>query len=171
MVWKVWSLVVCSQSYFHVGGARKVNKKVKKRLSFAKELNLLPKTLFFNNVPFQSTKYRTKELCVNKQITRDFLEICIVQHVEMKIVFTFQPINNSSFYDCENCEACCHVLKNPFRTNFFLWRWWYTLFSKKDELRLRKRKVMSVFVEISPPVTIKHTCTWVTQAKIIPFMA
>ena len=37
----------------------------------------------------------------------------IVQHVEMKSVFTFQPIKR--FYDCKKCKACCHVLNVPFK--------------------------------------------------------
>ena len=44
----------------------------------------------FNKVPFQSTKYRKKELCVWK--TSRLSEVCFVHHVEMKSVFTFQPI-------------------------------------------------------------------------------
>ena len=41
--------------------------------------------------------------------------MCIVQHVELKSVFTFQPIKLTSFYDCKKCKACCHVLNIPFK--------------------------------------------------------
>ena len=41
--------------------------------------------------------------------------MCIVQHVEMKSMFTFQPKKTTSFYDCEKCKACCDVLNIPFK--------------------------------------------------------
>ena len=40
-------------------------------------------------------------------------EMCIVQHVEMKSVFTFQPNKTTSFYDCKKCKACCNILNFP----------------------------------------------------------
>ena len=43
----------------------------------------------FNKVPFHSTKYRKKEFCVENV---KILEMCTVQHVELKSVFSFQPI-------------------------------------------------------------------------------
>ena len=43
------------------------------------------------------------------------LEMCIVQHVEMKSVFTFQSKKMTSFYDCKKCKACCPVLNIPFK--------------------------------------------------------
>ena len=46
-------------------------------------MNLVPNKHLLLNVPFQLTKYRKKELRV---------EMCIVQHVETKSVFTFQLI-------------------------------------------------------------------------------
>ena len=44
---------------------------------------------FFNKVPFQSTKFRKKN---SVWATSRLLEMCIVPHVEMKTVFTFQPV-------------------------------------------------------------------------------
>ena len=44
----------------------------------------------FNKVSFQSTKDRKEELCV--WTTSRLSEMCIVQHVETRIVSTFQPI-------------------------------------------------------------------------------
>ena len=38
----------------------------------------------------------------------------IVQHLEMKSVFTFQPKKTTSFYDCKECKVCCNVLNIPF---------------------------------------------------------
>ena len=53
-------------------------------------MNLVPDKLLFNNDPFQSTKFRRKELCLDNNLKR-LLEISFVRHVEMKSVFTFQP--------------------------------------------------------------------------------
>ena len=53
-------------------------------------MNLLPREQLLPNVPFQSTQYRKKELCVDKKYNR-LLEICTEQHVETKSVITFQP--------------------------------------------------------------------------------
>ena len=40
----------------------------------------------------------------------------IVQHVEMKGVFTFQPIKRLvSNYNCKKCKACCNILNIPFK--------------------------------------------------------
>ena len=54
-------------------------------------MNLVPSKQLLLNVPFQSTKYGKKELCVDNKV-RETLEMCIVQHVDLKSVFTFQPI-------------------------------------------------------------------------------
>ena len=40
--------------------------------------------------------------------------MCIVQHVKMKSVFTFQPKKTTSFYDCKKCKTCGNVLNIPF---------------------------------------------------------
>ena len=42
-------------------------------------------------------------------------EMCIVQHVEKKSVFTFQPKKTTSYYDCKKCKACCNILNIPFK--------------------------------------------------------
>ena len=42
------------------------------------------------------------------------LEMCIVQHVEMKSVFTFQRIKRL-VSKTKKCKACCHVLNIPFK--------------------------------------------------------
>ena len=52
-------------------------------------LLLLSDKELFSNVLFQTTKNRKKKLCVDKAI-QETLKLCIVQHVEMKSVFTFQ---------------------------------------------------------------------------------
>ena len=58
--------------------------------SLKKRLNLLTDKQLFFNIPFQSTKYRKN--CVWSTKYKRLLDMCIVRHVDMKSVFTFQPI-------------------------------------------------------------------------------
>ena len=41
--------------------------------------------------------------------------MCIVQHVELKSVFTLKPKKTTSVHDCKKCKACCHDLNIPFK--------------------------------------------------------
>ena len=90
-LWKVWSLVVCSQSSFFVKRARKDDTNRQNTLFLcSKKMNLVPNKQLLPNVPFQSTNYR-KNNCVWTTKYQRLSEMCIVQHVERKKVFTFQP--------------------------------------------------------------------------------
>ena len=53
-------------------------------------MKLVPKKQLLLNVQFQSNKNRKNCLWTTKY--KRLLEMCIVQHVEMKNEFTFQPI-------------------------------------------------------------------------------
>ena len=53
-------------------------------------MNLLPNKQRLLIVPFQSTKYGKN--CAGTTKYERLSQMCIVQHVEMKSVFTFQPI-------------------------------------------------------------------------------
>ena len=66
----------------------------------------------FNKVPFQSTKYRKKELCVDniKTIGDVYCPTCRNE----KCVYV-STNKTTSFYDCKKCKASCHVLKIPFK--------------------------------------------------------
>ena len=66
----------------------------------------------FNKVPFQSTKYRKKELCVDniKTIGDVYCPTCR----NGKCVY-LSTNNATSFYDCKKCKACRHVLNIPLR--------------------------------------------------------
>ena len=54
-------------------------------------MNLVPNKQLLPNVPFQFTKYK-KENCGWTTKYKTLFEMCVVQHVEMKNVFKFQPI-------------------------------------------------------------------------------
>ena len=66
----------------------------------------------FNKVPFQSTKNRKKEFCVDniKTIGDVYCPTCRNEtcvHVATN--------KTTCFYDCKECKACCHVLNSPFK--------------------------------------------------------
>ena len=64
------------------------------------------------NVPFQSTKYGKKEMCVDiiKTIGDVFFPTC---RNETCVYISTNKMN--SFYDCKKCKACCLVLNIPFK--------------------------------------------------------
>ena len=62
---KVWRLVVCSQSAFHVTRARKDDKNRQNTLFLCQKRWNPPDEQVLPNVPFQSTKCGKKELCVD----------------------------------------------------------------------------------------------------------
>ena len=86
-LWKVWNLVVCSQSCFYVTRARKDDKNRQNTL-FAKK-----RCSTTNNCPIKSHFNQPKKERKNWVWTTSRLtEMCFVQHVETENVFTFQPI-------------------------------------------------------------------------------
>ena len=66
----------------------------------------------FNEYPFQLTKYRKKEFCVDniKTIGDVFCPTCRNE----KCIY-LSTNKTTSFYDCEKCKACCHVLIISFK--------------------------------------------------------
>ena len=104
-------------------------------------------------VPFRSTKYRKKELCVDKikTIGDVYCPTCRNEKcVETK--------NMTSFYDCKKCKACCNVLNFPFKDQ----KPTILLFGGDGTHCLhesRLRKTISIFEVNSPPITTKHIRT------------
>ena len=112
-LWQLRSLVVCSQSSFHVTRARKDDKNRQKTLFLCWKRCYTRNncSLMFH---FNQPKMARKNFAWITKYEK-LSEICIVQHVEKKSVFTFQPKKTTSFYDCWKCKGCCHVLNIPFR--------------------------------------------------------
>ena len=91
-MWKVWSQVICSQSSFYVTRARKDDKNRQNTLFFARKIWIwYPKNNFYLLFRFNQTNIERKN-CVWTTKYKILSEMCSVQHVEMKSVFTFQPI-------------------------------------------------------------------------------
>ena len=55
--------------------------------------------------------------------------------------------------------------------NYVVWQGWYVFFCRRLELWLRKRNIISMLKEFSPPITIKPTRKWAKKAKILRLMA
>ena len=113
-LWKVWSLVVSSQSSFYVTRARKDDKNRQNTLFLLKKLNLLPNKELLVNVPFQSAKYRKKESCVDNKVREAIGDLYCPTCRNEKCVY-ISTKKTTSFYDCKKCRACCNVLNIPFK--------------------------------------------------------
>ena len=134
---------------------------------------MVPNKKLLVNAAFQATHYRKKELCVDNKVRETIGdEYCPTCRNEKCVYLSTNK--TTSFYDCKKCKACCHVLNipswEPKSDNYLVWRWLYTLLRKKDDSQLRKRKAISIFEEISPPIISKHIRTWTKKAAVIPVM-
>ena len=68
----------------------------------------------FPNAPFQSTKYRKKELCVENKVRETIGDVyCPTCRNEKCVYLSTNKI--TSFYDCKKCKSCCNVLNIPFK--------------------------------------------------------
>ena len=74
----------------------------------------VPNKQLLLNVPFQSTKYGKKEMCVNNKIRETIGDVYCPTCRNEKCVYSSTKKMNS-FYDCKKCKACCHVLNIPFK--------------------------------------------------------
>ena len=68
----------------------------------------------FNKVPFQSTKFRKNELCVDDKVREIVGDVYCPACRNEKCVY-LSTNKTTSFYDCKKCKACCHVLNIPFK--------------------------------------------------------
>ena len=75
---------------------------------------MLPDKHLFINVPFQSTKYGKKELCVDNKVREKIGDVYCPTCRNEKCVYT-STNKTTSFCDCKKCKAYCHVLNIPFK--------------------------------------------------------
>ena len=173
-LWNVWSLVVCSQCSFYVTRARKDHKNGQKSFFFAKKRNLLPNKQLFPKLPFQSTKYRKKDLCVEKKVQEAIGGVYCPTCRNGKCVY-ISTNKTTSFYDCKRCKACCHVSNNPFKdqkpTVMLFGGDAPHCFARKTCRNYEKEKpspLSKKFLRQSDPSTCKPEPK---KAKVIPFKA
>ena len=77
-------------------------------------MNLVANKQLLLNVPFQSTKYGKKELCVDNKVRETIGDVyCPTCRIEKCVYMSTN--RTTSFYDCKKCKACCYVLNIPFK--------------------------------------------------------
>ena len=91
----------------------KATKTDKTRFLIAKKDELGTQKKLLPNVPFQSTKYRKKELSVDDKVEETIGDVYFSTCRIEKYVY-ISTNKTTSFYDCINCTDCCNVLKIPF---------------------------------------------------------
>ena len=90
----------------------KTSKTDKTRFFFAKKM--LPDKHFLLIVPFQSTKYRKKELCVDNKVQETIGDVYCLACRNEKCVY-ISTNKTTSFYDCKKCKSCCQILNITFK--------------------------------------------------------
>ena len=75
-------------------------------------MNFVANKQLLVNAPFQSTKFREKELCVDNKVPETIGEMYCPTCRSEKCVY-FSTNKSTSFYDCKKCKAGCHVLSSP----------------------------------------------------------
>ena len=77
-------------------------------------MNLVPNKQLLLNVPFESTKFRKKELCVDNKVRETIGDMyCPACRNEKRVYISTNK--TTSFYDCKKCKTCCNVLNIPFK--------------------------------------------------------
>ena len=77
-------------------------------------MNLVTNIQLLLNVPFQSTKYRKKELCVDNKIRETIGDVYSPTCRNEKCGY-ISTNKTTSFYNCKKCKTCCNVLNIPFK--------------------------------------------------------
>ena len=77
-------------------------------------MNLVPSKQLLLNVPFQSTKHRKKELCVDNKVQETTGDVYCPTCGNEKCLY-ISTNKTTSFYDFKKCKACCNVLNIPFK--------------------------------------------------------
>ena len=77
-------------------------------------MNLVPNKQPLLNVPFQSTKYRKKVLCMDNKVRESIGDVyCPTCRNEKCVYISINKTTN--FNDCKKCKACFDVLDIPFK--------------------------------------------------------
>ena len=111
----------------------------------------------FNKVPFQSTKYRKKEFCVDNKVPETIGDVCCPICRNEKCIY-ISTNKTTSFYDFKKCKACCRVLniafKNQKLTIMLFGGDGTHCFARKTS---RDYEKPSFFDKNSPPITVTRT--------------
>ena len=77
-------------------------------------MNLVPNNQLLLNVPFESTKYRKKELCVDNRV-QEFIGYVYCPTCRNEKCVYVSTNEMTSFYDCKECKAYCFVFNIRFK--------------------------------------------------------
>ena len=77
-------------------------------------MNLVPNKQLLLKVPFQSTRYRKEELCMDNKV-RETIGVVYCPTCRNEKCVYISTNKTTSFYDYEKCKACCNVLNIPFK--------------------------------------------------------
>ena len=77
-------------------------------------MNLVPNKQLLLKVPFQLTKYRRKELCVDNKVRKTIGDVFCPTCRDEKCVY-ISTNKTTSFCDCKKFKACCNVVNIPFK--------------------------------------------------------
>ena len=75
-------------------------------------MNLVPNKQLLVNAPFQSSKYRKKEFCLDNKVQEAIGDVDCPTCPNEKCVHS-STNKTSSFHDCKMCKACSNVLNIP----------------------------------------------------------
>ena len=136
-------------------------------------MNLVRNKQLLLNVPFQSTKYRKKEVCVDNKVPEIIGDVYCPTCRNEKCVYI--SINKTtSFFDCKKCKTCCHVLNIPFKdhkpTIMLFGGDGRNCFARKMSRDFEKGKpfpYLKTFLRQSDQSTSEHEPK---EAEVIPFM-
>ena len=78
------------------------------------KMNLVPNKQLLVNAPFQSTKQRKKDLCVDNKLQETIGDLHCPTCRNGKCVY-FSTKKTTICHDCRKCKACCHVMNIPFQ--------------------------------------------------------
>ena len=137
-LYRVWSLVTCSQKKPFRGQEHQKNKNYWNTLFGQKDEPVAWQASVlqcFISIS-QKTKQERFTLYVDNK-DQVVIGYVFVQNVKTRSVFTFQPITTSSLHDCKKGKANCYVLDIPFKEKSRHWS-----FSGSDgTFRFAKRKL------------------------------
>ena len=77
-------------------------------------MNLVQNKQLLLSVPFEPTKYRKKELCVDNKVQETLGDVYCATCRNEKCIY-ISTNKTTSFNDCKKCKACRYVLNNPFK--------------------------------------------------------
>ena len=120
--------------------------------------------MFHFNQPNRARKKCS--ICTWRTKDKKLLDMCFVQWVETKSVFTFQPIKflvSTTPKSAKPAVECLVFFQERKANADRIWRWWYMLFCRKDDSRLRI--AVSFDDEFSPPIRIYRNRTWTEEGQ------